>query len=229
MSLRLPSFVLPGLVGVLFALSANPMPQQSGRPDMADFPAQATHQGVTIAVVPVFDTPEAERIFGTVAAPTRGGFLPVEFIITNQREETIEMQLLDIAIFSGPDRFEMADAETVARGLYPRPKEKEAEDPTQQKRRRLPLPIPIPSGPKKPPKDKKKEIREEAEADLRRRQLRAALVLPGGFARGYLYFDLRAAEIDVEEATLYIPRVREKKSKKKLTFFEISLKPYALP
>ena len=54
-------------------------------------------------------------------------------------------------------------------------------------------------------------------------------MLPGGFARGYLYFDLRAAAIDVENATLYIPKVREKASKKKLTFFEISLKPYALP
>ncbi len=59
--------------------------------------------------------------------------------------------------------------------------------------------------------------------------MRAALVLPGGFARGYLYFDLRAAYIDAENAILYLPRVREKKSGKKLTFFEISLKPYALP
>lgn len=228
MSQRLFSFVLLGLTAAFSPLSAGLPPQKDGRPDMATFPAQTTHQGVTIAAVPVFDTPEAERIFGPVAAPTRGGFLPVEFIITNQRQETIEMPLQDIAIFSGPDRFETVDVETIARGLYPKPRE-EVEDPTQQKRRRLPLPIPIPSGPKKSPKDKKKEVREEAEADLRRRQLRAALVLPGGFARGYLYFDLRAASIDVENSTLYIPRVREKKSGKKLTFFEISLKPYALP
>ncbi len=228
MSRRLLSFVLLGLTAAFSALSANLPPQMTGRPDMAAFPAQATHQGVTIAIVPVFDTPEAERIFGPVAAPTRGGFLPVEFIITNQRQETIEMPLQDIAIFSGLDRFEMVDVEMIARGLYPKPRE-EVEDPTQQKRRRLPLPIPIPSGSKKPPKDKKKEVREEAEAALRRRQLRAALVIPGGFARGYLYFDLRAASIDVENATLYIPRVWEKGSKKKLTFFEISLKPYALP
>ncbi len=228
MSQRLFSFVLLGLTAAFSTLSAGLPPQKAGRPDMSTFPAQTTHQGVTIAAVPVFDTPEAERIFGPVAAPTRGGFLPVEFIITNQRQETIEMPLQNIAIFSGPDRFETVDVETIARGLYPKPRE-EVGDPTQQKRRRLPLPIPIPSGPKKTPKDKKKEVREEAEADLRRRQLRAALVLPGGFARGYLYFDLRAASIDVENAILYIPRVREKKSGKKLTFFEISLKPYALP
>ena len=194
---------------------------------MAEFPAQESHQGVTIAVVPILDTPDAEKIFGPVAAPARGGFLAVEFIVSNHREETIKMALKGIVIYSDEDRFELIDVKTVALGLYPRPK-KEVEDPTKPKRR-LPLPIPLPPWGNKQPKDKKKKVREEAEAALRSRQLRSAQVAPGGFARGYLYFDLRRASIDVEQAVVHIPNVRETGSGKNLLFFDISLKPYALP
>ena len=201
--------------------------EASAHPVMAEFPAQESHQGVTIAVVPLLDTPDAEKVFGLVAAPARGGFLAVEFIVANQREETIEMALGGIVIYSDEDRFELVDAKTVAFGLYPRPK-KEVVDPTKPKRR-LPLPIPLPPRGNKQPKDKKKKVREEAEAALRSRQLRSAQVAPGGFARGYLYFDLRRASIDVEQAVVHIPNVRETGSGKNLLFFDISLKPYALP
>lgn len=215
------------LLALAGLLTSPPVPAQQppGHPTPGDFPAKDSHEGVTIAVVPILDTPEAEKVFGLEAAPTRAGFLPVEFIVFNHREKTLEMELDGIAIFSGPDRFEMVEPETVALGLHPKP-EQEIKDPTEQKRRKWPSPIP--RGPKKPPKDKKKEIRETASASLRRHQLRSGQVLPGGYARGYLYFDLRRASIDVENATVYIPKVTEKKSKKRLTFFEISLKPYAL-
>ncbi len=207
-------------------LTSPPVPAQQppGQPTPGDFPAKDAHEGVTIAVVPILDTPEAEKIFGYFA-PTRAGFLPVEFIVFNHRKKTIEMELDGIAIFSGPDRFEMVEPETVALGLLPKP-EQEIKDPTEQKQRRWP--VPIPRGSKKPPKDKKKELREATAASLRRHELRSGQVLPGGYARGYLYFDLRRAAIDVENATVYIPKVTEKKSKKRLTFFEINLKPYAL-
>ena len=48
---------------------------------------------------------------------------------------------------------------------------------------------------------------------------------PGGYARGYLYFDLRGKSIDLAGSSLYVPGVEEATGER-LLFFEISLKPY---
>lgn len=220
---KVVALVTPLTVALLLTAAAQ-APPPAGPVNARNFPAHSSQQGVTIAAVPVPDTPDAEKIFGRTAAPTRAGFLPVEIIISNRREKPIVVRLEGIAIFSGRDRFEQVSTAVVSEGLYPKPEE-EIKDPTRPRRR---LPIPWPRG-KKKPKDKLLEPREEAEAALRSRQLRSAQVLPGGFARGYLYFDLRRGMIDLEVATLYIPQVEEKDGGEKLLFFEISLKPYALP
>lgn len=187
-----------------------------------DFPARDSHQGVTISARPVPDTPEAETIFGPKAAPTRAGFLPVELIVRNDREEPIEVALHRVVVTSGRDEFEQAGPETVASWLYPPP---EVKEPTVGGPR---LPIPWPRGPKAP-KDKHRKEREEAEASLRSRQLRAEQVPPGAEARGFLYFDLRGQGIDLTRAALYIPEVNGVESGEGLLFYEISLKAYAKP
>ena len=205
------------LVLALAALLAGAAQDNSARPDPSKFPARASYQGVTIAAVPIPDTPAAERIFGPRAAPTRAGFLPVEVIIFNQRSEIIQVNVGRIKIIGFDNQFEQVDPQAVAEGLYPRP---EVDRPKPSR-----LPTPWPRKPKVK-KDKKRAQREEAEAALRSRQLRAALVAPGGYARGYLYFDLRGKSIDLAGSSLYVPRVEEETTSERLLFFEISLKPY---
>ncbi len=205
------------LVLALAAPLAGAAQDNSARPDPSKFPARASYQGVTIAAVPIPDTPAAERIFGPRAAPTRAGFLPVEVIIFNQRSEIIRVKVGRIKIIGFDNQFEQVDPQAVAEGLYPRP---EVDRPKTSR-----LPTPWPRKPKVK-KDKKRAQREEAEAALRSRQLRAALVAPGGYARGYLYFDLRGKSIDLAGSSLYVPGVEEETTGERLLFFEISLKPY---
>lgn len=205
------------LVLALAAPLAGAAQDNSARPDPSKLPARASYRGVTIAAVPIPDTPAAERIFGPRAAPTRAGFLPVEVIIFNQRSEIIRVEVGRIKIIGFDDQFEQVDPQAVAEGLYPRP---EVDRPKPSR-----LPVPWPRKPKVK-KDKKRAQREEAEAALRSRQLRTALVAPGGYARGYLYFDLRGKSIDLAGSSLYVPGVEEEATGERLLFFEISLKPY---
>jgi hypothetical protein len=214
---RLGQLVLFLALAVAVAASQEPAPTPK-----ADLPARDSHQGVIIAARPVPDTPEAEAVFGPKAAPTRAGFLPVELVVRNERKEPIEVALDRITVTSGPDEFEQAAPETVASWLYPPP---EVKEPTLGGPR---LPIPWPRGPKAP-KDKHRKEREQAEASLRSRQLRAEPVSPGAEAHGYLYFDLRGQSIDLTRAAVYIPEVNGVESGEGLLFYEISLKAYAKP
>lgn len=211
------------LAPLMAGLAAVALAAQEPAVEAEAFLARDSHQGVTIAARPIPDTPEAEKVFGENAAPTRAGFLPVELLILNQRDEPIAVNLERIEIFSNGERFEQADPERVALALYPRPESVEPKVGTGPR-----LPVPWPQGPKVP-KDKKRAQREEAEAALRSRQLRATRVAPEGRARGFLYFDLRGAAIDLTQATVYLPEVDAVTSGEGLLFFEISLKPYARP
>lgn len=186
----------------------------------SDYPAHDAHEGVTIAAVPIPDAPQAVAVFGATAAPVRAGFLPVELILSNQRAEMVRVDLDRIQLVTADDKFEQAEPEEIAWALYPPPDVKEP-------RPRAPrYPIPIPQGKKG---DKNRSKREEAEATLRARRLRAGVVAPGASARGYLYFDLRDATLDLTHARLYIPTVVVLPSHEPLFYFEIVLKPYAKP
>lgn len=184
-----------------------------------DFPAHDAHEGVAIAAVPIPDTPAAVAVFGPVAAPTRAGFLPVELILSNQRPEPVRVELKRIRLVTDEDKFAQADPEEMAWALYPPP---EVKEPRPRTTRRPPIPTP-----KK--EDKNRGKREEAEAALRRAELRAGLLAPGAYARGYLYFDLRGQSLDLARARLYIPSVVALPGEEPLFYFEIELKPYAKP
>lgn len=188
------------------ALAAGDIPES--------FRAREAHEGVTIAVRPIPDAPEAEEVFGKTAAPVRAGFLPVELVVLNRREEPIRVELSRIVVLEDERRFEQVELSEIALALYPLPKPKD-------KPKKTGMGVP------EPPKDKDLTKREEAEATLRSRQLRAATVNPGGQARGFLYFDLRQASLDLERAIVYVPEVTVAPSGQALFYFEISLKDYA--
>lgn len=207
---------------LLFAAASVAVAQMPERPDPAEFPAKQAQAGVIIAVVPVPDSQQAESIFGENAAPTKAGFLPVEVVIFNQGEESIRVDLGPIQVMDFDNRFPQVDPEAVALVLYPKPEMKEP--PKIYK----PSPFPWPRG-SGAPKDKKYAEREEALASLRSRQLRYSVVAPGGYARGYLYFDCRGKSIDLRNSAVHIPRIESYETGQPLLFFEISLKPYALP
>lgn len=125
-----------------------------------EVPARDSHQGVTIAAVPVPDTPATEAIFGVTAAPTRAGFLPVELIIRNARPEPVRVTLERALIVTAEGEFPVVAADEIAWALYPPPAK-------------------IKPGKKLSKKQKRKRLqREEAEAALRHRQLRVAVVPP---------------------------------------------------
>jgi len=197
------------------ALAQAPAP----RLDPEQFRARDSHQGVTIAAVPLPDTPEAEKIFGPRRGPTRVGVLPVEVVIANGRAELVSVALERIVLETDSERFVRIDPEEISWLLFPPPEEKKSS------RRPAPLP-PFPTSKKS---DKNRMKREEAEAALRQAELRAGLAAAGGLARGYLYFDLRGKTIDLERARLYVPEVVGTTSGEALLFFEIEFKPYAQP
>lgn len=178
------------------------------------FRAREAHEGVTIAARPIPDAPEAEEVFGKTAAPVRAGFLPVELIILNRRDEPIRVELSRIVVLEDERKFEQVELEEIALALYPLPKPKDKPKTTGM-------------GVPKPPKDKDLTKREEAAATLRSRQLRAAAVNPGGQARGFLYFDLRRASLAVTKSVVYVPEVAVVPSGQALFYFEISLRAYA--
>lgn len=185
--------------------------------DAKDFPAHDSHQGVTIAAVPVPDTPEAVALFGKTAAPTRAGILPVELILTNERKQPVRVALERIVIVTEEGNFTQVDPEEIAWSLYPAAKKK-------KKSPRIGVPRLPGRGGKS---SKKRQQREEAEAALRRAALRAPVLAPGGGARGYRYFDLRGRSIDLAASSVYIPEVTLVPGGEQLLFFEITLRPYA--
>ena len=203
--------VVLGLAVVVLGLPAEPV----RIPD--SFRARDTHEGVTIAARPIPDTPEAEEVFGKTAAPVRAGFLPLELLILNQRNEPVRVELSRIVVVQDGQKFEQIELEEIALALYPLPKPKDKPSASPER---------IPS---RLPKDKDKDLtkREEAAATLRSRQLRAATVNPGGQARGFLYFDLRRSSLDLDSAMVYVPEVVAVASKAPLFYFEIGLKEYA--
>ena len=227
MPYRFPALTI-AITMTLASLAAIPLLGVQGaqsRPNPADYPANTTQHSVTIAVKPIFDTPEAEKIFGQGAAPTGAGFLPVEIVIWSNRVNTIEIELDSVIIYSSEGRFEQVDPEFVALNLYPPPRRK-IKDPTQHAPTPNPLPIPLPRRSKKRSKDKDRPKREMAEAELRSRWLRFGQAAPGGTLRGYLYFDLRKASIDPAEAVVLISGARDQGTGERLMFSEISLRPY---
>ena len=194
-------------VALALALMAQAPPP--GEPER--FLARDSHEQVTIAARPLLDPLEAEKVFGKNAPIGRAGILPVEILILNQRAEAVRVSLGRIVVVAGADKFEQIDPARAAWTLYPPPSAKKA------KGGHIP----------RLAEDKNRAKREEAEAALRFRQLRAGVVGPGGQARGYLYFDLGEAALEPAEAGVYIPEVVALPGEKALLFFEISLKPYA--
>ncbi|MBI2957134.1 MAG: hypothetical protein HYY26_07475 [Acidobacteria bacterium] len=175
-------------------------------------PAADSHQGVTLAAIPVTDEAEAEKIFGKKAAPLRAGVLPVEIVITNERAEAVRVTLERIELVTEQEKFAQADPERVGWLLYPPPKVTEG---WERARRQ--------------PKDKDREKREEAQAALRARQLRAEMVPAGASARGYLFFEMGKANVKLAEVRLYIPEVVVLPGEEPLLYFEIELEPDARP
>lgn len=181
--------------------------------DLDTFLARDAHEGVTFAARPLRDSTEAEAVFGKNAAPLRAGVLPVELLIVNQRAEVVEAAVDRVVLVTDEKKFEQVEPQEIAWALYPPPESKKPINPT-----RIPSRI---------PKDKNRGKREEAEAALRSRQLRAAVAPPGGRARGYLYFKVGETPLDLAEVRVYIPEVVALPEREALLFFEISLKPYA--
>jgi hypothetical protein len=209
--------MLKSAVGTILSLAlvVLGLPIQAG--DIPEsFRAREAHEGVTIAARPIPDAPEAEEVFGKTAAPVRAGFLPVELIILNRRDEPIRVELGRIVVLEDDRKFEQVELEEIALALYPLPKLKDKPSTSPER-----IPTRMPKN-----KDKDLTKREEAAATLRSRQLRAATVNPGGQARGFLYFDLRRASLQLEKSIVYVPEVAVVPSGQALFYFEISLKPY---
>ena len=203
--------IMLGLAAAAIVLAA----QSADIPE--SFRAREAHEGVTIAARPIPDTPEAEEVFSKTAAPVRAGFLPIELLILNQRDEPVRVELGRITVVQDGQKFEQIELDEIALALYPLPKLKDKPSASPER---------IPS---RLPKNKDKDLtkREEAAATLRSRQLRAATVNPGGQARGFLYFDLRRGSLDLDSAMVYVPEVVAAASKAPLFYFEIGLKEYA--
>lgn len=196
--------------GCLFA-------QQPGAPPEPEkFRARDSHQGVTIAAAPVADAAAAAAAFGKDVNPPATGVLAVEFLLVNDRKEPVRIALDRMVVESDERRYEQMEPERVALALYPMPQPKAAGRPG-------PRPIP------QMPKDKNRAQRELAEAELRRAQLRAEILPPGGRARGFRYFDLRGQPMELSELRVYVPTVEALVTREALLFFEIELKPYAKP
>ena len=207
--LALVVFLLP-----LCGLSARAEKHRKAPPALpaAEYPLHETHakEQVTIAAEPG-DTKEARP--DTRLDYYHHGFLPIRVIITNDSNETLNLDEARIHFVAADNTVvQAATDEELERRMFTRKS-------TQP--RTIPMPGPIPSIKMKKTPVNKQILDDEADFAFA-----STTVEPHSTASGYLFYDVRTLDEPVlSHATLEVRRVRIAGPNTELYSFEIPLKP----
>jgi hypothetical protein len=173
------------------------------------YPFQQTQSNVTIAADP-YETNQKIRTAFDVKDMEKLGIVPVNIIISNEGEDLISVSGEDINLLDGKNRpIQSIAPEEVVQFILSRGKGPSG---------RTPSPIPLP---------RREGLRGDAfeiETDFSNKALKEVRIAPKTTASGFLFFRLPNKQVKLSGYKIYIPEIRNLKTKQNLLFFEIEIK-----
>jgi hypothetical protein len=175
------------------------------------YPFHQSQGNVTIAVDP-YETDEKIKTAFDVKGMEKLGIIPVNVIISNEGEDLISVSGQDVNLLDAKNQsIESTPTEEVVQLILNKGKE-----PSAPGRSRSPLPFPR--------KDSVRGDAFEIETDFTNKALKEARVTPKSTASGFVFFRLPSKQMKLSGYKVYIPEIKNLKTKQNLLFFEIEIK-----
>lgn len=173
------------------------------------YPFHQRQGSITIAADP-YETKEKIKTAFDLKELEQMGIVPVHIIISNDGEDSIVVSGEDIKLLDSNNRtFEPLPVEEVVRAVVYKDRPRTS---------RSPSPIPFPRG------SGRRGDAFEIETDLTNKSLRDLRVAPKTNGAGFMFFRLPNNRMKLGGYKVYIPEIRNVKSRQSLLFFEIDLK-----
>jgi hypothetical protein len=173
------------------------------------YPFHQQQGAITIAADP-YETKEKIKTAFELKELEQMGIVPVHVIISNDGEDPIAISGEDISLLDSNNRsFEPLPVEEVVRSVVYK---------SGPRTSRAPSPLPFPRG------RGRQGDAFEIETDLTNKSLRQMRVAPRATAGGFVFFKLPNNRMRLGGYRVYIPEIRNVKTRQSLLFFEIELK-----
>jgi len=173
------------------------------------YPFHQQQGPITIAADP-YETKEKIKTAFDLKELEQMGIVPVHIIISNDGEDPIAISGQAINLLDSNNRsFEALPVDEVVRAIVYKEGPRTSRNPS-------PLPFPRGSG--------RRGDAFEIETDLTNKSLRDLRVAPKSNSGGFVFFRLPNNQMKLEGHKIYIPEIRNVKTRQSLLFFEIDLK-----
>ena len=173
------------------------------------YPFHQQQDAITIAADP-YETKEKMKTAFDLKELEQMGIVPVHIIISNEGEDSIVISGQEINLLDTNNRsFEPMPVDEVVRAIVYKEGPRTSRSPS-------PLPFPRGSG--------RRGDAFEIETDLTNKSLRDLRVAPKTNAAGFVFFRLPNNRMRLGGYKVYIPEIRNLKTRQSLLFFEIDLK-----
>lgn len=173
------------------------------------YPFHQQQGGITIAADP-YETKERIKTAFDLKELEQMGIVPVHIIISNDGEDPIVISGQDISLLDSNNRsIEPMPVDEIVRAVVYKEGPRTSRNPS-------PLPFPRGSG--------RRGDAFEIETDLTNKSVRDLRVAPRTNSGGFVFFRLPNNRMRLEGYKVYIPEIRNLKTRQSLLFFEIDLK-----
>lgn len=167
-------------------------------------------QGAIVIAADPYETKEKIKTAFDLKELEQMGIVPVHIIISNEGEDPIAISGQDINLLDANNRsFEPLPVDEVVRAVVYKDSPRTSRNPS-------PLPFPRSSG--------RRGDAFEIETDLTNKSLRDLRVAPKANSGGFVFFRLPNNRMRLGGYKVYIPEIRNLKTRQSLLFFEIELK-----